>query len=231
MRASVTREARLSAIGRAIAAGARHPDMPGCFPPDFSDEERRRAVMFACYQLRYGARRGRRPAGTSLRDPALVAAHAAGSAERHARRLLRSWLPPAAQRHLSTHGYVPVRGSEGGVYRLWPSTGLVEACALRGQRWRAIAAFCYHDVHGTLPVSDVTLAQYLVLRTDEGQFLATANLALRDLARRHPEVLTPALLACQAATLARRATEQAAAARAVEAALLRISRPQIRVPA
>lgn len=119
-----------------------------------TEAERREVCVLAVYELQ----RRHRPAN-----------------QRTAMRLLRSWLTPQQARELSMRGHVTVVGSLGGVYRLRPQNALCERVERHGKNWYRVATYCYHDVDSELPAADVSLAQLLILATDEARFRAEAN--------------------------------------------------------
>jgi hypothetical protein len=96
-------------------------------------------------------------------------------AQRRAMRLLRSWLPEPQRRRLSRNREFKVRGSAGGRYRLYPSTGTTSRIRRHGTRDFAVTTYCLHPPDVKLPPADISLAHYLLIVTDEPRFLATAN--------------------------------------------------------
>lgn len=134
--------------------------------PDLSPEfqaldaaSRRHVLSLACYAIQ---RRLERP-------PQLKAT-----------RLLASWLTPSERRQLRRRGYVHVRGSAGGWYRIHPHSG-ANKIERHGRRWFTKADYCLHDAEQELPRADVALAHYLWLVTDEPAFLRMANEHRRDM--------------------------------------------------
>lgn len=124
---------------------------------EWSDDERRRCVVYACYEIRRRGtpvqRRGRR----------------------RALRLFRSWLSSAEREQLRRCGRIHVRGSVGGCYRINPYVGVTERVELHGKHWFRRTTFCYHDAESSLPDADVALAHYLLIRSDEREFILRAN--------------------------------------------------------
>lgn len=96
-------------------------------------------------------------------------------AQRRAMSLLRSWLPDPQRQQLRRSRKFKVRGSAGGRYRLYPSTGTTSRIERHGSRDFAVQTFCLHPPDVSLPPADISLAHYLLLVTDEPRFLATAN--------------------------------------------------------
>jgi hypothetical protein len=100
-----------------------------------------------------------------------------GPPQKAARRLLRALLTDEQCRELR-HSYgFKVRGSGGGVYKLWPWTGLIVRVEERRGRWYEVERYCYHeeDPFMLMPPADRAIAQLCLLRHDEDAFLAAAN--------------------------------------------------------
>jgi len=96
-------------------------------------------------------------------------------AQKRARRLLHGNLTPQQRRELKRKGYFHVWGSKGNVYRiasLFPFNVRLVGCAKRSRIY-----FCLEAEDPEVPVEDVMLAQKLLLESDEGEFLRTANMA------------------------------------------------------
>ena len=140
------------AYGDRIAAGAVHPDIND-WPAEFTDDDRRTALAWAVYSLKFKR----------------------SAADRKALRLFASWLSPAQRAEYRRNRCVKIRGSAGGTYRVHPQTGTTRRVELHGSRWFGKASYCYHDPDGDLPKADVALAHVLMIQTDEPGFLAVAN--------------------------------------------------------
>jgi hypothetical protein len=123
----------------------------------WTDEEQNRAILLACYEVRFGRKRD----------------------NRKAMRLLKTWLTEEQRSDLRRLGWFYVTGSAGGRYRLRPHCAHVEKVEKHGKHWFGKVRYCFHDVEEILPPADVTLAHMLHLVTDEDDFLARANPTLQ----------------------------------------------------
>lgn len=104
-----------------------------------------------------------------------------GKGQRRARRLLYTLLTPAQLARCRRDGTFVVTGSLGGRYRLNARCGHVEKVERHGRYYWRRWSFCYHeDTEDELPPADRTIAHMLTLTTDEGAFLAEANVQHRS---------------------------------------------------
>lgn len=126
----------------------------------YSDEDQRQVLSLACYALSCRKTRYR-------------------PNQRKAMRLLKSWLTPVQVRQLRRSQRFMARGSDGGMYRLFPTVGLIEKIERHGQRWFAKWSYCFHDDGRELPPADLSLAHFCHVTTDEPDFLARANATRR----------------------------------------------------
>jgi hypothetical protein len=95
------------------------------------------------------------------------------AAEARAEHLLALLLTPEQQAEWATHGRFHVTAPSGRVYQL--SRGWAGNVAeVDPHTRRRLTRFCIHP-RQSLPLADNVAAQLLLLRTDEGRFLATAN--------------------------------------------------------
>jgi hypothetical protein len=104
--------------------------------------------------------------------------------ERRARAFLRRFLSREQREQLRrTALYFDEIAPSGRRYRFYPY-GLTHVSVLRqhrGGRWLAAYRLCIHaDLQLGLPWADHRVAQLLLLREDEAQFLATANISLAN---------------------------------------------------
>jgi hypothetical protein len=150
--------AEMVALARQIANFEIAPDLSPAFQA-LGAQDRRHVLGLACYEIE---RRLERPP------------------QRKATRLLASWLTQAQRRQFGRRGYVHVRGSAGGRYRIHPYGG-ADKIERHGKRWFARADYCLHDEARELPQADVALAHYLWIVTDEPTFLRMANEHKREM--------------------------------------------------
>ncbi len=139
-------------------------DALGSLDPD-DEFARTNLVALAAYCVAYRERRVRRARQ--------------GPAQARARRLLRDLLSPDERAQLArSRQFVHVAAS-GNAYRFYPNSGGVSLIVRRGARWFMRGHYCFHEAHEAdepgLPPADQTIGQYLLVRADEGRFLAEAN--------------------------------------------------------
>ena len=152
----------MSAIINGTVRGTVAPDS---IPWDDFDERSRQEIrMLILYEIRRlseireSRRRGRDPS------------------QKRALELLKTFLNPDQLRTLEANGKnFRVQGTMGGTYRLWPRRGLAEKIVWRRKKWFLEMSCCYHDPEKSLPPADVTIAQLLLIRTDEMEFLRSSN--------------------------------------------------------
>lgn len=140
--------AEIVALAEAFVRGSAHPDMVS----GFTTAEVEEAFQGALFIFRE-----RRRAGP--RNRALA--------------LFRSWLSKGEREELRQRRHVTLVG-ERHRYRILPATGITQRVERRKSRWYAVATYCLHP-SDWVPPGDVALAHYLLLKTDEAAFLATAN--------------------------------------------------------
>lgn len=91
-------------------------------------------------------------------------------------RLLRLFLSPTQAEQLARCRHFEQAAASGRVYRLIPATGQVDEVERHGKRRYVIRSFCLHpDPWNEVPPADVSLAQLLLLVSDEEEFLRLAN--------------------------------------------------------
>jgi hypothetical protein len=96
--------------------------------------------------------------------------------QRRALRTLRRFLTPEQRKQLRNENRFRVVGSLGGAYRLEPCRGRVFGLERHGKNWYEAASFCMIDCgQGKVPRADTTIGHLMLLRADEGAFLAEAN--------------------------------------------------------
>lgn len=95
-------------------------------------------------------------------------------ARRKAARLLRRFLAPQQREQLKRRGHFVVETPSGRFYRFHPRMGRAEEVTRHGTRFFVLTSFCLHPEE-KLPPADVTLAQLLLLSTDEEAFRQEAN--------------------------------------------------------
>jgi len=118
-------------------------------------------------RLRRAWQRGEAP-GNEAERPGLVLLAARTAAEVRARQLLRRMLNPAQRETFELHGYFAVQVARRGTFWILPSPFFNVLHAETGN--------CYCAVPKTqVPLSDLMLAQKLLLENDPGSFFAVAN--------------------------------------------------------
>ena len=118
-------------------------------------------------RLRLAWQRGEGPADEAER-PGLVLLAARTAAEVRARQLLRRMLSPAQREDFELHGYFAVQVARRGTFWILPSAFFNVLHAETGN--------CYCAVpKAQVPLSDLMLAQKLLLENDPGSFFAVAN--------------------------------------------------------
>lgn len=122
-----------------------------------TEQEQRDIWALACYEIRMRLRVG------------------SPKATRRAYRLLRRFLTPSQQAELTRTRMFTVVGRSGRLYRLAPATGTVYEVERHGKHCFIIRSFCVHpDDAVILPLADTTVAQLLLLSSDEDEFLRVA---------------------------------------------------------
>lgn len=148
-------DAELAALARQCAAGDLHPDIGDWFH-ELTALEQNVVLMLTVHEIQNRPR---------YRKPS----------QRKAQTLLRTWLTPEQRESLKRKQQFIVIGSIGGRYRLMPRMGRTAKIERHGTRDFETATYCLHDDASELPPADLTLAHYLMIVTDEADFLAQAN--------------------------------------------------------
>ena len=148
-------DAELARLGHEVAISVLHPDV-GDWYQELTDQEKRVVMALACYELGYVKPKEK-------------------TAQRKAQRLLRTWLTDEQRRELARRQAFDVVGTLGGRYRLRPSMGCTGRIERHGKNYYESATYCLHDDAAELPPADLTLTHYLMIVTDEADFLAQAN--------------------------------------------------------
>lgn len=148
-------DAELARLAHEVAIGVLHPDI-GDWYQELTDNEKHVVMALACYEVGYVKPKEK-------------------TAQRKAQRLLRTWLTPEQRESLKRKQQFIVVGSLGGRYRLMPRMGRTARIERHGTRDFETATYCLHDDASELPAADLALAHYLMIMTDEADFLAQAN--------------------------------------------------------
>lgn len=99
------------------------------------------------------------------------------TSQKRALGLLKSFMTRSQKREFSRRLRFTVVGSLGGKYRLCPNTGSLYLLEKHKSRWFGVTRLCYHfvDPENVLPPADISLAQMLILLSNEPEILQGAN--------------------------------------------------------